>query len=148
MFEGNLFFVVEFDGFSPPTTIAFEQATFRFSMFNLSLACIGQKVRYQIGSTMGTVEEVDTYEEGVGWGEFLRVRVKIDLTKPLSSGRKLKLQRKSVWVAFQYERLPRFCFHCGIIHHGSAGCLGRSGMRTRETGTQFGPWMRATSLGR
>jgi hypothetical protein len=40
---------------------------------------------------MGTVEEVDTDEEGVGWGEFLHVRIIIDLTKPLARGRVINL---------------------------------------------------------
>jgi hypothetical protein len=72
---------------------------------------------------MGSVEEVDTNFDVVGWGEFLRVRVSLDFTKPLSRGRFLKLQGKFVWVDFQYERLPRYYFNCGIISHGKEGCL-------------------------
>jgi hypothetical protein len=32
---------------------------------------------------MGVVEEVETKEDGVDWGEYLLVKVKIDLTKPV-----------------------------------------------------------------
>ena len=46
---------------------------------------------YQIGATVGTVEDVDTDEEGVGWGKFLRVRIRIDVTKPLARGRVINL---------------------------------------------------------
>jgi hypothetical protein len=42
-------------------------------MFNFPLACMGKEVGFQIGATMGQVEEVDT-DEGVGWGKYLRVR--------------------------------------------------------------------------
>ncbi|XP_059431534.1 uncharacterized protein LOC132165041 [Corylus avellana] len=147
VFEGNLFSVEEFDGLTSPTSIAFDHETFWVRMFHLPLAYMGQEVGFQIGSTMGTVEEVDTDEEGVGWGVFLRVRIKIDLSKPLSRGRKLRIQGKLEWISFQYERLPRFCYHCGIIRHGSVGCLGRRWRRAGETSTEFGPWMRVGSSG-
>jgi hypothetical protein len=41
---------------------------------------MNKEVGTLIGSTMGSVEEVDTNFDGVGWGEFLRVRVSLDLT--------------------------------------------------------------------
>lgn len=61
--------------------------------------------------------------EEVGWGKSLRVKVVINLLKPLARGRMLNLQSKKVWISFQYERLPRFCFQCGVIKHGPEGCL-------------------------
>ena len=70
IFDKDLFSVEDFDGRSSPTEIAFDQATFWVRMINLPLACIGKEVGFQIGSTIGTVEDVDTDEEGVGWGKF------------------------------------------------------------------------------
>lgn len=113
----------DFDALTPPAEIEFEKVAFWICMSNLPLACMGMEVGQQIGSTVGLVEEVDTDDEGIGWGKFLRVRVKLDLSKPLSRGRILKLEEKTIWVAFQYERLPRYCFNCGTIIHGIAGCL-------------------------
>lgn len=111
VFDGNLFSVEEFDGVTPPTTIPFEKAAFWVRMFNLPLACMGTAVGHQIGSTMGVVEEVETDMDGIGWGSYLRVRITLDLTRPLSRGRILKLLGKSVLVAFKYEQLPHICFH-------------------------------------
>jgi hypothetical protein len=28
-----------------------------------------------------------------------------------------------MWVDFQYEQLPRFCFNCGVVKHGVSGCM-------------------------
>ena len=75
-------------------------------MFNLLLACMCQKVGYQLGATVRDVEDVETNEEGFGWGEFLRVWIKLDLSKPIPRGRKLKIQGETIWVNFKYERLP------------------------------------------
>lgn len=91
VFEGSLFAMDEFDGITPPNKLDFEHAAFWVRMFNLPLACISQTVGSQIGSSMGMVEEVDMDEEGLGWGEYLRVRIKLDFTKPLPCGRLLKL---------------------------------------------------------
>jgi hypothetical protein len=54
-------------------------------MFNLLLACMGHIVGHQIGSTMGAIKEVDI-DEGLGWGKYLRVMLKMDLTKPIPKG--------------------------------------------------------------
>lgn len=52
---------------------------------------------------MGPVEEVDVSEGEAGWGEFLRVRVMLDLTKPLARGRMLHPKEKSLWIDLKYE---------------------------------------------
>jgi hypothetical protein len=97
--KGNLFSVEDFDGLSSPTKIDFDQVVFQVCMFNLPLACMRKDVGFQIGSTMGMVEEVDTDEEGVGWGKFLRVRIRISQVKPLARGRIINLLKK-VQIAF------------------------------------------------
>ncbi|KAJ8649108.1 hypothetical protein MRB53_002131 [Persea americana] len=39
-----------------------------------------------IGASIGEVEEVGVGNGDVEWGEFLRVRVRVDITKPLPRG--------------------------------------------------------------
>lgn len=144
-FEGHLFAIEDFHGLTPPTQMVFDKAAFWVLMYNLPLACMSAAIGSQIGSSVGEVEDVDVVDDGVGWGEFLRVRILLDLSKPLARGWMLKLKNNSVWVAFQYEKLPNFCFWCGLIRHGSEGCLRRGGRRPAGGGeeNQFGPWLKA-----
>lgn len=111
-------------------------------MYNLLLTCIGKDIGYQIGSSVGVVEEVETAKDGVGWGEFLRVKIILDPAKHLSRGRILKLQGKLVWIAFQYEKIPKFCFRCDVICHDAARCLSREhrlqGERTQQIILEYG----------
>ena len=44
------------------------------------------------GSTFGELMSVDVVNSGVQWGKYLRVRVKIDVTKKLVRGKKVKIE--------------------------------------------------------
>ena len=125
VFEGNLFSVAKFDGGTPPSYLIFEKTAFWVRMYNLPLVCMGKQAGFQIEASIGMVEEVDADEEGMGWGEFLQVRIQLDLTKPLPRGHVLKYKGKASWVVFKYERLSRFCFQCKTIKYGPLGCLQR-----------------------
>lgn len=64
----------------------------------------------------------DPEDDGSG-GEFLRVRIVLDITRPLPRCRKLWAERKLVgWVGLKYEQLPNFCYLCGIVGHGDRDC--------------------------
>ncbi|GKV43150.1 hypothetical protein SLEP1_g50482, partial [Rubroshorea leprosula] len=79
-----------------------------------------------------TVEELvqklgDSFEVDAGnghvWGtDYIRVRVVIDSRKPLRRGMKLSLKDGPVWVSFRYERLPHFCYCCGMLDHVKRDC--------------------------
>jgi hypothetical protein len=148
-FDGDLVSLVEFDGLTPLAELEFEKAAFWVRMFNLPLACMSKDMGMRIGSTMGDVEEVEVDEDGMGWGEYLRVRIVLDLTKPLSKGRFLHIHDKEVWIDFKYERIPRFCFKCGTVRHGGRECIAPERRKALRNGgeAQFGPWLRVTSGG-
>jgi hypothetical protein len=144
LFDGNLFAVMPFDGLTPPSELVFEKAAFWVRMYNLPLACMGSDIGKQIGATVGEVVEVDQNDGEVEWGEFLRVRIIIDLTKPLDRGRIINIRNKSTWVMFKYEKLPNFCYHCGVVRHSRRGCVAKSlrGEGSLSRDTPFGPWLR------
>ena len=79
-------------------------------------------------------------------GDFLRVHVEIDMSKPLCRGRKVALDDDNErWIAFKYEKLPNFCYWCGLISHDGKDC--DLWLARKETGhtepTEYGPWLRA-----
>jgi hypothetical protein len=145
-FDRDLFSMAEFDGRTPPSELEFEKVPFWVRMYDMPLACMSREMGHRIGASMGVVEEVDVDEVGVGWGEFLRVRIVLDVTKPLSRGRFLKLRDKTIWITFRYERIPRFCFKCAVIKHGVRGCVKPGGrmLPENENMQQFGPWLRVS----
>jgi hypothetical protein len=90
----------------------------------MPLVCMNREVGYNIGVSIGRVEEVDVNEEGVGWGTHLRIKVAIDFSMPLDKDRALKMRGKTISISFSYENLPKFCFLCGQIRHGRKVVLG------------------------
>jgi hypothetical protein len=146
LFDGNLITLTEFDGTTPPLAMNFDFESFWVRMYNLPLACMGKETCWKIGASVGVVEEVDVREGDAGWGEYLRVKIPLDLSKPLARGRMLHLQSGSCWVGFKYEKLPTFCFHCGVIRHGRYGCS-QGGWQKRSANagsTPYGHWLRVS----
>ena len=52
---------------------------------------------------------------------------------------------KEVWVSFKYEKLPNFCYWCGLISHDGKDCevwLAKKNAEKTEP-HEYGPWLRA-----
>ncbi|XP_059428617.1 uncharacterized protein LOC132162401 [Corylus avellana] len=146
-FDDHLFAIVDYDGVTSPFQLEFDKASFWVRMFELPLSCMGRDAGLKIGASVGEVGDIDVTEEGVGWGEFLRVRIQLNLSKPLSQGRTINLREKSIWIAFQYKKIPWYCYTCGVIKHGKNGCGGPVGRRIHgaKKKVDFGPWLRVPS---
>ena len=100
----------------------------------------------ELGETLGEVSTKETKKEMVG-GDFVRVRVKIDVSKPLSRGRRIVLDEDiETWVAFKYEKLTNFCYWCGMVSHEEKECekwLAGKGSNPHKQ-QEYGAWLRAT----
>ncbi|CAI9089746.1 OLC1v1024378C1 [Oldenlandia corymbosa var. corymbosa] len=52
---------------------------------------------------------------------------------------------KEIKIPLQYERLPEFCYHCGIIGHIESGCPTRPlAAGSSVLPPQYGSWLKAT----
>ncbi|KAF4395825.1 hypothetical protein F8388_018099 [Cannabis sativa] len=80
----------------------------------------------KVGEWIG--EYIDVFEDSLyeGWGSFIRIRVKLDISHPLMRGKLVNLPkvRDEHWIEFCYENLPIFCFHCSRIGHPFEKCTG------------------------
>ena len=69
------------------------------------------RVAKEIVSAAGEVVQSEENNDGYEGSNFVRVRVSIDITKPLSRGRKIrKSNGEESWASFKYERLPNLCY--------------------------------------
>ncbi|XP_039130817.1 uncharacterized protein LOC120267186 [Dioscorea cayenensis subsp. rotundata] len=73
---------------------------------------------------LGPLLKVDDLTLSLSRSKFARVCIEIDISKPLCRGFRVGDDAHRVFVLVLYERLPIFCYSCGMIGHGSDSCLG------------------------
>lgn len=75
-------------------------------------------------SLIGNVVKMDVDHDGKASGAYLRGRVSIEIDKPLRRGVLLRMSKaeEPKWFEAQYEKLPFYCFSCGLLGHSEIKC--------------------------
>ena len=120
-FDKHLMVLQSYDKDTPVEELKFNYTSFWVQVHDIPVRFMNQKVAAGICSQVGTVIKKPE-AEGEG-GSFMRIRVRVDITIPLSQGRRVSLgQGKEIWVSFKYECLPNICYWCGCLNHDDRDC--------------------------
>lgn len=93
----------------------------------------------QLAAKVGEVQEIEMRAIASRTGDFHRVRVKLLATKPLVRVVTLAPEGQAkMLLQVKYEKLPRFCAHCGLMGHVHMEC---GAGEYAEKDLQFGAWM-------
>ena len=110
--------------------------------YNFMNKTVAVKLYEVVGAVCQSRDEGETDE-----GSFLRIKVVIDISKPLCMGRLISLSKgEQSWVSFKYERLPNICYWCGCLNHVDSDCdlwIESKDKLTKEN-QAYGAWIRAT----
>ncbi|KAK9985087.1 hypothetical protein SO802_034612 [Lithocarpus litseifolius] len=87
-FDRHLVVVQQYDGSVPIQDLVFKTTTFWIQIHNLPFQLLTMEVALDIGGTIGAVSWPKDLGEMKG-GNFMRVRVEVDITKLLYKGRKI-----------------------------------------------------------
>jgi hypothetical protein len=92
-----------------------------------------------MAARIGEVVSVDLYALGASGTSFVRVRVRLDVNKPLTRVVGLNPEGyEKMLFQVMFEKLPRFCAVCGLFGHGHEEC----GDGVHEASAmQYGNWM-------
>jgi hypothetical protein len=133
--------------------IKIEDMDFRFvpiwvQLWGLPLQIQTKDMGKKLGARIGRVEESEIYlypEKA----RVVKIKVHIDTQKPLKAGIRIGNTVDGIsWVDFRYEKLPLFCFQCGLIGHSEDYCK-RKGMIEHPNGVNpLGPWLRSNQFGK
>lgn len=77
------------------------------------------------------------------FAKFIRVRVMVDILKPLRRGILMKIEGRRMWVKIKYESLANFCYCYGKLGHVELDC---EDVEAKETQGEYGDWLRASPL--
>ncbi|KAJ9147920.1 hypothetical protein P3X46_030034 [Hevea brasiliensis] len=101
-----------------------------------------------IGNLFKNLLDIDmASNDDVSIGSCIRLRVEVDITKPMLEGFTNKRPDGSLErVRFRFERLPDLCYMCGLLDHQIQTCSNISRVTSVENQgkrQEYGPWMRA-----
>lgn len=128
--------------------VSLDRVSFWVQIHGLPTMSQMKEIGKKIGETLDIVEKTDVEDKGFCMGSCLHIRVLVKTTEPLCRGRNICLGRVDrVWVDFKYERLPIFCYWCGMVDHDEKECIQwiRSTESMRPEEMQFGAWLRDAS---
>lgn len=141
-FDQHLVMLQEVEDHVQPSNIELRRCPFWMRLYNLPMGYRSESYVRRIGGCIGDVLEVES--DGVQWDRSARVRILLDIKKPLRRVQRISLKDGStVLVDVKYERLPTFCYACGLIGHIERDCLVNQEEDGNE-GKQWGSWLRAS----
>jgi hypothetical protein len=135
-----------FDGEKKVADYGLTEASFWVQLRDLPMKGMNEETATRIGKAMGVLEEIDIPDNGFTWGEFMRIRVRMDITKPLLRRKLVKLGKDPpIWISLRYEKLPTFCYKCGRLGHSDRECREQQWKEASKGGDvmAYGPWLRA-----
>ena len=141
-FDNNLILLEEIDGSSQPSNIPMQWCPFWLRLYNLPMNSRSEQAVRAIGGCIGEVLEVES--DGIVWDTSARLKVRLDVSKPLRRVQKIKAKGGEVsMIEIKYERLPTFCYECGVIGHIERDCQVDRDEGDEDT-KQWGTWLRAS----
>ncbi|KAL4352786.1 hypothetical protein GQ457_06G015250 [Hibiscus cannabinus] len=128
------------------TEYVFHFMTIWVRVYKLPLRAMNRDMGLRLGGTVGTALGVDHRVEGGNMGEFLRILVEVDTRKPLRRCFLLHngLAKQASPCPLRYERLPDFCYFCGLVGHVLASCPTKSAADDGKK-LQYGSWLRVST---
>jgi hypothetical protein len=114
----------EYDVDVQPQDVVFDRLAIWAKILTLPNRLMNSQRGVEIAKPIGLVKKVVSDALGRCWGGYMRVRVEIKVHEPLvryvivfSS----KLQSTDMYQV-QYEKLPYYCFSCGLLGHSALSC--------------------------
>ncbi|TXG68287.1 hypothetical protein EZV62_003222 [Acer yangbiense] len=115
---------------------------------NVPLLCMTSEIAWFLGSIIRDMKEVDDGASGDCIGKYIRVRVVIDVCKPLRRILCVDVLRdgQESTMLLRYERLPEHCSRFGRIGHAVRECsIAANSDGPEDFNTLFGSWLKVNS---
>lgn len=113
-------------------------------VYDVPPGSMSEKIGKEIGRFLGGFMEYDKNNNSSYRRQYMRLRVTIDVRKPLKRYKKILYgENKFTYLNFKYERLGNFCYICGLLGHTEKFCEKRFRVPAAEIVTEWGAWLKA-----
>lgn len=149
-FKNQMLAFCDFDGNLRPGEYRYDIAMFWIRIIGLPWNLMSFDIAKRMWNKIGNLVRIDTSQSRNGWANDLRLRIVTDITKPLR--RFITIARGSgkddLRGRLTYERLPLFCYACGLIGHIELECEVAEAKDSADGVKQYGEWLGAKEDGR
>ncbi|XP_051211719.1 uncharacterized protein At4g02000-like [Lolium perenne] len=140
-FRGWGLLVEDYDGLGDPAEFVFSGLFVWAQIHGIPELYRKEEVVDDLARRIGKVKEVQMVPKLFFEGNYVRLRVRIEVAKPLLRFVSLTTPEGKKRLAVKYEKMPFFCKRCGLIGHDHEEC--GDGV-WEEKQLQYGTWMLAT----
>ncbi|KAM0908924.1 hypothetical protein ACQ4PT_015144 [Festuca glaucescens] len=118
--------VKAYDGHAPVAEMSLNMMPIWVRILDLPLALMNEEWGREItNKQLGQFKEVAKDNKNKMWDNTFRIRIEHDVSRPIR--RWVKVQdsksRELLRNDVKYERLPNFCFYCGVVGHVERACM-------------------------
>lgn len=122
-FQGSALVIQEYDGFTIPESIKLDRIETWSQIYKLPdgvLKNLG--IVQNMAKGIGEVQDAQITLPNGFVGQFIRVLVKLDVNKKLTHFVIFTKAGKTEFYQVKYEKLPTFCYFCGMMGHWHEEC--------------------------
>lgn len=121
-FNQQVLLVKKLEGDEQLSELKISELFIWLQIYDLPIGFHSEVILKSIGNYVGKFLSSDPKNLNGVWRNYQRIKVAIDVNKPLKSRMRIKRAGDWLWISFKYERLPSFCFYCGVIGHSEKFC--------------------------
>lgn len=143
-FDNAMLILAEVPKGEEPLNVSLWNINMWIQIYELPTGFMSESVGQQLGNFFGEFLEYDHKNNASLWRECMRIKVRLDVRKPLKRKKKIiKKNGSEVVVSCKYERLGDFCFTCGILTHTERYCRKFLSRSEEVISKDWGSWLRA-----
>lgn len=117
-FDNNLLILNTLPDNTPAQSVPLLSVSFWVRIHDVPVGFMTERVGKDLGNFIGEFLEYDVKNSANHLRSYMRIRVLLDVSKPLKRQKKIKRPGgDSQIVKFKYERLGNFCYYCGALGH-------------------------------
>jgi hypothetical protein len=123
LFRNNYALIMEeYDGFKNPRSIVLDKVAVWVRVMQLPDNYLKEPIIRGMCRQIGEITEVQVKLPAGYIGEFVHIRVKINVANKLFRFVSMTKDKKRDWYQLKYEKLPVFCGACGLLGHWYQEC--------------------------